>query len=329
MHKIPFLVMFSVVLLLGCNSVADENLINSYEKTEVTMIKKSRLEFFKWRFTRTEPDRVAIDVSKEWKNFDFSSESAYSIWIGHSTFLVNNGDTTILFDPMFSKYASPVSFAGPKRLIDPAMEISDLPKIDVIAISHNHYDHLDIPSLKAIHKLQPDSIFLVPKGDKKLLQKHGIKNVKEFEWWESIKINNSDFHFVPVQHWSARTPWDTNESLWGGWVSTNQSLTIFHAGDTGYADLFKDIKEKFNPIDYAFIPIGAYAPRDFMKISHVNPEEALQISIDMGAKKSFGMHWGTFILSDEPVLDPKIQIEAKRGDLDFEIAIPGRVYVLD
>jgi N-acyl-phosphatidylethanolamine-hydrolysing phospholipase D len=171
--------------------------------------------------------------------------------------------------------------------------------------------------------------FLVPKGDKKLLHKHGIKNVKEFEWWESIKINNSDFHFVPVQHWSARTPWDTNESLWGGWVSTNQSLTIFHAGDTGYADLFKEIKEKFNSIDYAFIPIGAYAPRDFMKISHVNPEEALQISIDMGAKKSFGMHWGTFILSDEPVLDPKIQIEAKRGDLDFEIAVPGRVYALD
>ena len=269
MHKIAFLVMFSVVLLLGCNSVADENLINGYEKTEVTMIKKSRFEFFKWRFTRTEPDRVAIDISKEWKNFDFSSESAYSIWIGHSTFLVNNGDTTILFDPMFSKYASPVSFAGPKRLIDPAMQISDLPKIDIVAISHNHYDHLDIPSLKAIHKLQPDSIFLVPKGDKKLLNKHGIKNVKEFEWWESIKINNSDFHFVPVQHWSARTPWDTNESLWGGWVTTNPSLTIFHAGDTGYADLFKDIKEKFNSIDYAFIPIGAYAPRDFMKISHV------------------------------------------------------------
>jgi len=295
----------------------------------VAVQKKSRFEFFKWRFTRTEPDRVTIDISDEWKDHDLDAQMNYTVWIGHSTFLVNNGDITILFDPMFSKYASPMSFAGPKRLIAPAMQIADLPKVDVVAISHNHYDHLDIPSLKAIHQAQPNTMFLVPKGDKKLLNKHGIENVQEFDWWDSFQLNTSEFHFVPVKHWSARTPWDTNESLWGGWVTTSKAYNLFHAGDTGYADIFITIKEKFKEIDYAFVPIGAYSPRNFMKNSHVNPEEALQLSKDLSAKKSFGMHWGTFILSDEPVLDPKIQIETKRGDLDFEIAVPGKVYFLD
>ncbi|MEK9649393.1 MAG: MBL fold metallo-hydrolase [Gammaproteobacteria bacterium] len=318
-------------LFIGIIVEAEESEINEALNTEmgVSVQKKSTFEFFKWRFTRTEPDRVAIEISDDWKSYNLTTQLNYTVWIGHSTFLVNNGDITLLFDPMFSKYASPVSFIGPRRLIDPALQIDDLPKIDIVAISHNHYDHLDIPSLKAIHKTQPETVFLVPKGDKKLLNKHGIKNVQEFDWWESFEIKNSLFHFVPVKHWSARTPWDTNESLWGGWIVANANFNLFHAGDTGYAGIFKEIKEKFTRIDYAFIPIGAYSPRNFMKNSHVTPEEALQVSIDMGVKKSFGMHWGTFILSDEPVMDPKVQIEAKRGSLDFEIAIPGKVYPLN
>jgi N-acyl-phosphatidylethanolamine-hydrolysing phospholipase D len=319
----------SLTCLVGFSVEANDHNEAMNPEEGVTVQKKSRFEFFKWRFTRTEPDRVTIDLSNEWQDFNLAAETNYTVWIGHSTFLVNNGDLTILFDPIFSKYASPVSFAGPKRLIAPAMQIADLPKVDVVAISHNHYDHLDIPSLKAIYKSQPHTMFLVPKGDKKLLNKHGIENVQEFDWWDSFQLNHSEFHFVPVKHWSARTPWDTNESLWGGWVTTSHSYNLFHAGDTGYSDIFITIKEKFKEIDYAFLPIGAYSPRYFMKNSHVNPEEALQVSKDLSPKKSFGMHWGTFILSDEPVLDPKIQIETKRGDLDFEIAVPGKLYPLN
>ena len=280
----------------------------TFKNNNNTANETSFRDFVKWTFTGKNPKRVQIETSEEWKNLDKNS-SNYAIWIGHATYLVDNGDLTILTDPVFSKRVSPFLWFGPRRLISPAMSIKELPKIDVITLSHNHYDHLDISSLKEINKLNPDASFLVPKGDKKLLVKSGIKNVKEFLWWENLKISETKFTFTPVQHWSARGLRDRNKSLWGGWFINSSSKILYHAGDTGYSDDFKETKLRLGSPDYAFIPIGAYDPQWFMSYSHVNPSEAVQIAKDLGATNSFAMHWGTFILTDEDVLEPFLLLE--------------------
>ena len=164
-----------------------------------------------------------------------------------------------------------------------------------MCIRDSHYDHLDINSLVKISKKNPDAKFLVPKGDKKILTKRGIENVSEFLWWENSIVKNLKMTFTPVQHWSARGLGDRNKSLWGGWFFESSGLNLFHAGDTGYSNDFLMTKEKLGAPEYALIPIGAYSPEWFMAENHVNPEDALQIAIDLDAKKSIGMHWGTFI----------------------------------
>ena len=183
-----------------------------FKNTNEEAAGKSFRDFLKWTFTNKKPELVAIDSSDEWKELD-SGSTDYMVWIGHATYLINKDNLTILTDPVFSKRASPVRFAGPKRLIPPAIPIDKLPKIDVITVSHNHYDHLDLRSLKKIYKANPNAIFLVPKGDKRRLERRGIENVKEFLWWEEIDINGSKFTFTPVQHWSARGIADRNLSL--------------------------------------------------------------------------------------------------------------------
>jgi L-ascorbate metabolism protein UlaG (beta-lactamase superfamily) len=255
------------------------------------------------------------------------------VWIGHATYLINKDNLTILTDPVFSKRASPVRFAGPKRLIPPAIPIDKLPPIDVVTVSHNHYDHLDIRSLKAIHETNPEAVFLVPKGDRRRLERRGIENVTEFLWWEEIEIKGSKFTFTPVQHWSARGIADRNKSLWGGWFMNLKTETIYHAGDTGYSKDFIETKNKLGSPSLSLIPVGAYAPRWFMKTNHVNPHEAIQIAIDLESKKNFGMHWGTFQLTDEEVLEPpKLLKESLRNrDLPnnfFNILKPGQIVEL-
>jgi L-ascorbate metabolism protein UlaG (beta-lactamase superfamily) len=245
-------------------------------------------------------------------------QTDYAVWIGHATYLINNGDINILTDPIFSKRASPIGFAGPKRMIPPVMTLSDLPKIDAVVVSHNHYDHFDIWSLKKLSKLNPETIFMVPAGDQKRLIKAGVKNVIEMNWWESFKVSNTAFHFTPVQHWSKRGLFDRNKSLWGGWFMQTDNLALYHAGDTGYSSDFKTTYERLGAPDYSFIPIGAYDPRWFMKDSHVNPEEAVQIALDLKTAHSFGMHWGTFTLTDEPVLEPPVRLEKALIDQNLE-----------
>ena len=266
------------------------------------------------------PEKISIDTSDEWKSINSQDES-YAIWIGHATYLINNGDINILTDPIFSKRASPIGFAGPKRMIPPVMALEDLPLIDVVVVSHNHYDHFDIYSLKRLHKLNPETVFLVPMGDKKRLKNRGLTNVHELRWWESMQIGQTAIHFTPVQHWSKRGLFDRNKSLWGGWYFESNKLKLYHAGDTGYSNDFKATYERLGAPDYSFIPIGAYDPRWFMKDSHVNPEEAVQIALDLKTSHSFGMHWGTFTLTDEPVTEPpqrlKAELEAKGLTSDF------------
>ena len=214
------------------------------------------------------PERIEIETSDEWQKLQ-SDRLNYAVWIGHATYLINNGDINILTDPIFAKRASPIGFAGPKRMIPAAMKLTDLPKIDVVMVSHNHYDHLDMYSLKRLHKINPETIFLVPMGDGKRLKKAGLTHVHELRWWESMEVGQSRIHFTPVQHWSKRGLFDRNKSLWGGWFIETSDLTLYHAGDTGYSSDFKTTYQRLGAPDYSFIPIGAYDPRWFMKDSHV------------------------------------------------------------
>ena len=274
-----------ILLLLLFPSLTMPN--ERFKNTDEDAAGKSFREFLKWSFTNKKPELVAIDSSDEWKELTPSSTD-YLVWIGHATYLINKDGLTILTDPVFSKRASPVRFAGPKRLIPPAIPIDKLPRIDVITVSHNHYDHLDLRSLKMIYKANPNAIFLVPKGDKRRLERRGIENVKEFLWWEEIEINGSKFTFTPVQHWSARGIADRNKSLWGGWFVQFNDYAIYHAGDTGYSSDFITTKEVLGSPKYALIPIGAYDPEWFMASSHVNPEDAVKIMLDLEAEaKSF------------------------------------------
>ena len=303
-----------------------------FKNTDEDAAGKSFREFLKWSFTNKKPELVAIDSSDEWKELD-SESTDYMVWIGHATYLINKDNLTILTDPVFSKRASPVRFAGPKRLIPPAIPIDKLPKIDVITVSHNHYDHLDLRSLKKIYKANPNAIFLVPKGDKRRLERRGIENVIEFLWWEEIEIKGSKFTFTPVQHWSARGIADRNKSLWGGWFMNLKTETIYHAGDTGYSKDFIETKKRLGSPSISLIPVGAYAPRWFMKTNHVNPPEAIQIAIDLESERNFGMHWGTFQLTDEEILEPpKLLKESLRDqglpDNFFNILRPGQIVEL-
>ena len=228
-------------------------------------------------------------------------------WIGHSTALVQIGTVRVLTDPHFSARASPVQWAGPKRHQAPGVALADLPHVDVVLISHNHYDHLDEASVRALNaQAGAPPLFVVPLGLEQWLAGVGITNVRALDWWDHVEVAGATVTLTPVQHWSRRSLSDTNQSLWGGFAveakSHGVARRVFFAGDTGYsAQHFRAIGEKLGPFDLALLPIGAYEPRWFMSAQHVNPQEAVQIHRDIGAKLSVGVHWGTFQLTDEPL----------------------------
>ena len=317
------LLIFCLIYFSTSISFAEERFSNS----DGMKNEKSLSEVLKWSWSREEPKKEFIKTNENINLNSLKDREHYALWIGHSTFLINNGDLTILTDPIFSERASPLNFAGPKRLIKPVIKIKDLPEVDVITISHNHYDHLDINSLRKIQKKFPNVKILVPKGDLKLLKNYNLNNGFEFLWWEEIIFDNTKFIFTPAQHWSARGLRDRNKSLWGSWFIKNEDKNIFHAGDTGYSEDFIEIRNRLGAVDFAMIPIGAYDPQWFMSYSHVNPEEALNIAKDLDAKKSIGMHWGTFILTDEPVLEPRERLNkiTNQTNVDFYTVTPGNI----
>jgi len=234
-------------------------------------------------------------------------------WIGHASFLVQLAGLNVLVDPQFSERASPVAFAGPKRIVPLPIAIGELPRIDAVLISHNHYDHLDLASVKALADSPDPPLFLVPLGLKAWFEEAGIARAEEYDWWQSRSLGRLTFTLVPVQHWSKRTLWDANKTLWGGWAIEGAGLKVLHTGDLGYSKDARDIGERLGPFDLALIPIGAYAPRWFMKTMHVDPAEALQVRSDVHASRAIGMHWGTFEnLTDEPMDEPPAELAAKR-----------------
>ncbi|MBB3175781.1 MBL fold metallo-hydrolase [Variovorax sp. Sphag1AA] len=239
-------------------------------------------------------------------------------WIGHATVLVQMGGLTVLTDPMFSLRASPVPFAGPRRHTPPGIELPQLPRVDLVLVSHNHYDHLDAPSVDALNR-QPGGppLFVVPLGVKPWLHGRRIRNTVELDWWDRHTVPGAhgevEIALVPAQHWSSRSPRDAMATLWGGFAVIAPDCHLLYTGDTGYSRDFADIRRHFSDrqapeqgggFDIALIPIGAYAPRWFMKSQHVDIEEALRIHADVGAKRSLGIHWGVFELSDEALDDP-------------------------
>ena len=236
-------------------------------------------------------------------------------WIGHATVLVRLAGKTVLFDPVFSEYASPVAFAGPRRVPPLPIDIPDLPKIDVVMISHNHYDHLDEDSVLRLAAMpQGSPRFLVPLGLKEWFTARGIDRVDELDWWQATTEGPLEITMVPVQHWSRRTLTDTNATLWGGWVVEGEGMRLIHTGDTGYSQDFRDIGERLGGFDMAFIPIGAYAPRWFMQTMHVDVPEAVQVRADLKADRAIAMHWGTFeSLSDEPLDEPPRELARQRA----------------
>lgn len=231
-------------------------------------------------------------------------------WIGHSTLLIQYRGLTILTDPMFSDRASPISFMGPRRYTDPALSLKDLPPLDAVVISHNHYDHMDDATIEAIGN---SARWLVPLGNAALLAKSGVTNVTELDWWQKTNVKDITFTLTPTQHWSARGLFDRNETLWGSWAMNfgGSDVNLWFGGDTGYNEVqFKEIGDKLGPFNMSFIPIGAYEPRWFMKNAHANPADAVQIHQDVRSDKSIGIHWGTFVLTSEEVTQPPIALKA-------------------
>ena len=231
------------------------------------------------------------------------------MWIGHASILINHKNVTVLTDPQFSDRASPFSFLGPRRVTPSPIKIDDLPNIDIVVISHNHYDHLDKESIRKLTRTQQNIKFLVPLGLKSLLEEWRVKNVTELDWWEPVEVRGIKIQPTPVKHWSKRTFFDRNKSLWAGWMMQWSDFVFYFAGDTGYSSDFKETVKKLGKPDLAAIPIGAYEPRDFMKSAHINPEEAVKVFGDLDANYAIGIHWGTFKLTLEPMNEPPIRLK--------------------
>lgn len=233
------------------------------------------------------------------------NENIRITFINHSTFLIQVDGLNILTDPIYSERASPFGWAGPKRMRLPGIKFEDLPRIDAVLISHNHYDHLDLPTLRTIFGGHHPK-FITPLGVKGLLDKESITNVTDLDWWQEFQLADSvRVTAVPAQHFSGRGFFDRDATLWCGYVIKTSKGSIYFAGDTGYhPTIFKDIGERFGPIKISLVPIGAYKPYWFMSPVHTSPEDAVKVHLDLKSQQSIGIHFGTFPLADEGYAEP-------------------------
>jgi L-ascorbate metabolism protein UlaG (beta-lactamase superfamily) len=253
-----------------------------------------------------------------------NASEATVTWVGHSTLLVQLDGVNALTDPQWSDRASPFSFAGSRRVTPPGLRFEDLPSIHLVLISHDHYDHLDVATVRrlaAIHRPR----FLVPLGLKAWFAELGITDVEELDWWETRTVRGLTLTCLPAQHFGSRTPWDYNRRLWSGWAVAGRDRRLFFAGDTGYYDIFGEIGRRLGPFDLAAIAIGAYLPAAIMRLTHTTPEEALRVFADVGGRRLIPIHWGTFDLAEEPLEEPpeRLAREARRLGLD-----PQRIWLV-
>ncbi|MFT3965510.1 MAG: MBL fold metallo-hydrolase [Sphingobium sp.] len=248
--------------------------------------------------------------------------------VGHATLLIQVGGLNILTDPVWSDRASPVGFAGPRRVTAPGIALGHLPPIDAILLSHNHYDHLDIATLKALHARHGARI-VTPLGNDRIVRRHiPDAHLSVGDWGEAIAIApGARAHIVPALHWSSRGFGDRRMALWCGFMLRAADRLVYFAGDTGYGTgaIFRRLHADFGSPDLALLPIGAYDPRWFMAAQHADPEEAIQIMLDLGARSAVGMHWGTFRLTDEPWEEPARRLSAGLAARGID---PGRFVAL-
>ncbi len=232
-------------------------------------------------------------------------------FVNHSTLLVRTESFNFLTDPVWSERVSPFTWVGPKRVRSAGLSIDQLPPIHAVLVSHNHYDHLDVGTLKILDKkFRPQ--FFVPLGDGKLLRENGIDNVVEMDWWQTHELQDAKITFMPSMHWSGRWLNDRFDCLWGAFGVEIQGKRVYFAGDTGFADHFKTTRQKWGAPDISFLPIGAYEPRWFMKDYHMNPAEAVQAFQDLESKRAIGIHQGTFQLTDEGIDEPTLHLQDAR-----------------
>ncbi|KAF9300858.1 hypothetical protein BGZ74_007414 [Mortierella antarctica] len=309
----------------------DRKQVNSSQVTQVAKIQNLN------------KDLVATHSEPAAKSDDGHNKIAYT-WLGHACFLVQIDGVNILFDPVFSDRCSPSQYVGPKRVTPPPCKLDELPRIDIVVISHNHYDHLDLATIQNLQK-QHQPYFYVPLGNKTWFDSIGIRTpkVRECDWWDghehSFHDGKSDIKILctPCQHFTGRSIHDHYKTLWASWVvetkpkeEGQKPVKIFFGGDTGYRSVpdgkdedemphcpaFKEIGDKVGPFDFSMIPIGAYSPRWFMSPIHCSPEDAVRVHEDIQSKRSVGMHWGTWILTDEDMTEPPRRLQAamaKRG----------------
>ena len=270
----------------------------------------------KKKLDMTVPKDHVIEKEKVLSDLKKFQEDDYLAWIGHATFLIKLGDTTIITDPVFSKNAGPLIF-GPKRFTAPALNLNEIPKTDIFLLTHNHYDHQDMSTIRGFP--YKDAKVLLPLKLGKYFQRY--KDVNEMDWYDEIRINDDlNITLLPAVHWSKRSLTDTNKTLWGNFLIEYKNKKILFACDTGYGNIYKELGEKYGPIDLSMINIGAYDFRPMFEksIYHTTPEEALEIAQDLKSKKVLGTHWGTFVLSLEPIMEPPVRFKNSAEKYGFK-----------
>lgn len=274
------------------------------------------LPLLKWRITRIWRKPKGSDALPPAVDHDpalLASNEPHLTWIGHATFALRLGGRVAVTDPVWSRRIYYMV-----RLQRPGAPLDALPGVDVVTVSHNHYDHLDVPTLKEVAE-RYDPVFLVPRGNGRILRRAGLGRVREMDWWETYESGDLSVALVPSHHWSARTPFSVNRMLWGGFVFEGPEGVVYHSGDTAYEPrMFRDIGDRF-AIDWAMMPIGAYHPEWFLASHHMGPEDAARALDDLGARWLVPMHYGTFDITDEPRGEPLQRIRAefeRRNELE-------------
>jgi L-ascorbate metabolism protein UlaG (beta-lactamase superfamily) len=240
-------------------------------------------------------------------------------WVGHATFVLLLGGKLVATDPVWSERI----FGGIRRRAPPGVALERLPPLDVVTVSHNHYDHQDAPTLRRIGK---GAVYVTLPGNGRILRGLGLEKIVELDWWQSHRVGDLEITAVPARHWSMRAPWNRNDMLWGGFVYRGREGAAYHSGDTALCDDFVEIGRRAGPIDWALLPIGAYEPRWFMEPQHMNPEDAVEAFERLGARTFVAMHWGTLKLTDEPLGEPPERLRARFAERGLD---PARLWVLD
>jgi L-ascorbate metabolism protein UlaG (beta-lactamase superfamily) len=293
-------------------------------------------DFLCWRLThRPTPWPRSVALSTQTPPPTPHGNEIVATWIGHATFLIQSAQGNLLLDPVFSERVSPLKWIGPRRVHPPQPPIGALPRLDAICVSHDHYDHFDAASLRWLARRHREADFIAPLRHRDLLTATGAQHITELDWWQTHTLAGGvSITFTPTKHWTNRLGTRRNHRLWGGFFVRIGERTVWFVGDSGYdKSLFHEIQTRLGRPDLALVPIGAYEPRWFMAPLHMNPAEAVRLHVDIGARLSIGMHWGTFQLTDEGREEPVRALAAARAaagvsEAAFRVITPGESVVV-